>query len=657
MNKRIYLLMLALVAVFSVQAATITYVLKTHVDGRTITGSATVPTGDPLLEAADGSAVYMPQALWRAFCTYSFYTDEALTQEITEAPASNTTVYVDYEFIPPFDIVEEGETPVAYLLRAYDANTSPNNYIIYWKNTEKTLRGWKSIRPKSGTNNPMQYDHNDEWLFYGDAYSLNIKINDDVHYGNNGYLNWSTTYRSWTNNVVVLGAKKTVGWQLCVNTASNSKIGHGTSCLVVPNDGSSNAGQVMNLENLDYVLNTISLDASEFAWDSKNQLVPAVGENDRNYNLYKRQLWWHAILASPADQDPGITNIYRVCYVILKAYDNYNQRGDDINVTKPQDTPKTVQSLFPESKKLEGYSYKFYKVFNDGTKPDKPRGCEEEWGATETMPTGVNTIVYVVESNDNVMEFVTDHWITLVLPYDVDDLSFFTPDIDPTATTGTTSDGAPIRVLEYKSLDANETGTRFTLNFERVYSMEAHKPYLFKADRMLEGQTFPLSLDNIDYSQEADELAGKISLTSSAYPTTAVSMVGTYLGYQLPVATDNELYLYFGYNPKYDPTSPNYVAGTDKLPYNFYAVTKNPVTVGSYHAFFKAAPIPSGAKALIVNATGGINEFVTAIDGIPVEQMFGGETQMYNINGQRVSQNDNLPRGIYIANGKKMIVK
>ena len=90
--------------VVSAQAAAITYQLTTHVDGRTITATANLNAGDNLNDK-------MPQTLWRAYTTYKYYSDAALTQEITEAPAGGT-VYVDYEFDPPFIVSEDGQEPV-----------------------------------------------------------------------------------------------------------------------------------------------------------------------------------------------------------------------------------------------------------------------------------------------------------------------------------------------------------------------------------------------------------------------------------------------------------------------------------------------------------------------------------------------------------------
>ena len=91
------LVVLLLGYVVGAQAATITYKLTTHTrtTNQTLTGTANLSTGASLLNN-------MPQALWRAYCTYTFYSDKAMTQEITTAPSTASTVYVDYVFDPPF---------------------------------------------------------------------------------------------------------------------------------------------------------------------------------------------------------------------------------------------------------------------------------------------------------------------------------------------------------------------------------------------------------------------------------------------------------------------------------------------------------------------------------------------------------------------------
>ena len=72
--------------------------------------------------------------------------------------------------------------------------------------------------------------------------------------------------------------------------------------------------------------------------------------------------------------------------------------------------------------------------------------------------------------------------------------------------------------------------------------------------------------------------------------------------------------------------------------------------------------IGNTSKSLIFNIDGVDEEEVsTGIDGLFVD---GAETNtsisktgVYSLSGQKISDSTNLPKGIYIVNGRKMIVK
>ena len=87
--RKIYKHFMALALLLMLQVSTafavnVTYSLTTHVDHRTITGTASVNSGASLENG-------MPRALWRANTTYKYYSDPELTQEITVAPAEKAT--------------------------------------------------------------------------------------------------------------------------------------------------------------------------------------------------------------------------------------------------------------------------------------------------------------------------------------------------------------------------------------------------------------------------------------------------------------------------------------------------------------------------------------------------------------------------------------
>ncbi len=312
--------------VVSAQAAAITYQLTTHVDGRTITATANLNAGDNLNDK-------MPQTLWRAYTTYKYYSDAALTQEITEAPAGGT-VYVDYEFDPPFYLSEEGQEPIYHYLRTYNSTSqtaTPNNYLVIydqeaeneWGTYKKTIMTWRSVSgatPRAGRNYPIAKAGHDQWAFYGDGYAFQIRLNDSSIANN--YLIWRSTSREETP--MGLGAKPEVGWQLYVNTAENRYL-TGTMAMGPYNATNYLAG----LEDVNSYVWTDGLTTSEQYFDEHNQLVSAkTGHNIDS--SYKNALWWYAFFATPTTDPANSNDIWHVTYKIQKADGTWY---DDIVVT------------------------------------------------------------------------------------------------------------------------------------------------------------------------------------------------------------------------------------------------------------------------------------------------------------------------------------
>ena len=592
------------------QAVNITYNLTTHTDGRTITGTANLSSGAELL----GN---MPQALWRAYCTYTFYKDEALTEPIDEVDASVTTVWVDYVFDPPFHLSEEGSDPIWHYLRSYNSGGT-NNYIVYydqgaedeWGSPKRTIKGYKSTSaiptPKYGSNQPMTKETHCQWAFYGDAYDFHIKLNDPTI--SNPWLIWNST--SATEYAMGLGAKKPIGWQLYVNTATNSKLSGGT--MAMGPYGATN--YLASLENVSSSLETDRLDTSRQFFDSHNQLVHKTGTSSST--SYKNNLWWYAFFATPITQSPTSTDVWHVTYKLMN--EEGVQIADDI---VKQTTPNTVP-VYPGEMNIVLYDYSYY----------SDAELQNEW--VGYLPTDRNSIVYVKQTPANQQEYITDHWITIVLPYEVSDLA---------ATFGTTSDGETpaVRVLEYKSVSVTKSAEKsysFKLNFTQVNGMEANKPYLFKADEVLEGKM--MSMGNGD----EDELISVVQ-NDASFPEVPVTMNGTYEGVTLSAGDENKVYFYFGYK-----------AGADS-PYNFYIVKKD-TPVGKNRAYFLIEDT-SDAESVAISFdldVDGISE--TLMEPVALRGVPGGE--VYNLNGQLVAKDagvNALPRGIYVVNGRKYVVK
>ena len=371
------------------KAATVTYSLTTKVDGRTITATANLNAGDNLNDK-------MPQTLWRAYTTYKYYSDADLTQEITEAPADGGTVYVDYEFDPPFILSEEGKDPVYHYLRTYNYSGTNNYLVIYdqaaeneWGTYKETILTWKSSNgatPKAGSNYPIAKKGHDQWAFYGDGYDFQVRLNDSSIANN--YLIWRSTTRAETP--MGLGAKPEVGWQLYVNTAENSKIS-GTMAMGPYNS----TNYLASLENVNSCVWTDKLDTSDQYFDEHNQLVyKQAGTSGTTMN--KNNLWWYAFFATPVTDPANSNDIWHVTYKILGADGSWY---DDIVVQK---RASNLTPIWPVEgfEPVEGCEYDYF--YADATFSEKFEG---------DMPATGNTTLYIKETEIN---YISQPWKTIL---------------------------------------------------------------------------------------------------------------------------------------------------------------------------------------------------------------------------------------------------
>ena len=599
-------------------AATITYSLSRHTlaDGdanKVITGSQNLSAGDRLLDN-------MPQDLWRAYCTYTFYSDAAMTTEITEAPSSDATVYVDYVFDPPFRLSEEGGETIWHRLKGYNPAASKQYYMYVVSNVYETnptrleIFGNRSIPKAGGMNDPMKKAGHAQWAFYGDAYDFHIKVNEDgAGWGNNIWLN-----RSGTTNIR-LGAKQSLGWQLLVNLATNSTFPNGGMMAMQ----APNSDYFAELSNLSYAFALSQLRSTYHGINAQNQLYGKPGSRQQTN---KNELWWYAFYAVPVDGHG--TNIWYVTYKIQK------ENGTDWY-------PDIVMQKAPTAKpSLPDFAGKRDDCYYDGFYKDE--AFTDKYASNEAMEDGKNVVVYIREVLKNLEPYVADRWITLVLPYNL--FSFIDKDA--------------VDVLEYYQVDLDESGTSYTLRFRKVDTFVPHKPYLFRAKNVLEGQYMEMQKDYTKPLEETWAENKKDTYSDDKFPNSKVSMTGTYVGKELTTFDQhpNQLYFYFGYDKRYDSESTDYVgaeAATGKYPYNFYRVTKNKVTMPKHRCYFDIENVPAGAKFMLMDNFG---EVVTGIDGVDASELVRTTGRIYNLNGQMVGNDlQGLPSGIYIVNGKKVM--
>lgn len=236
----------------------------------------------------------------------------------------------------------------------------------------------------------------------------------------------------------------------------------------------------------------------------------------------------------------------------------------------------------------------------------------------EIAPTNKYDIVYQFSENDETTHVgaVTDakvaivrtlsnkYWNTLCLPF-----SLSADQIKAKFGEGTI-------ITEFE--DVNEGGTVMT--FKEADSIVAGKPYLFKPAKTVENPVF----EGVTITSNPADIV--IADTNDNY-----AFIGTYSKYKM--ATDK---------------SEVFITTSGKLSYPAEGTN----TIKGMRAFIQL-PTTTNAKAFNLNI-GGEATSIDTIDG----GLFNGNATIYNLNGQKMSSDINgLAKGLYIVNGKKMIVK
>ncbi len=189
---------------------------------------------------------------------------------------------------------------------------------------------------------------------------------------------------------------------------------------------------------------------------------------------------------------------------------------------------------------------------------------------------------------------VKDNWNTICLPFEL-----------TTSNQQFLFGLGEYKIAELKGVD----GDGETLQFETVTgTMTAGKPYLVKPIQDVTEKLF----NNIDITAETPTAvnAGDFTFTGIFEPT---------------LIAENDLFVAAG--NKLQPSD-----GTGKLK--------------GFRAYFKTA---AGARATSFVVDGGTTTGIIGIDGTVIEN-----GKIYNLNGQKVQ---NAQKGLYIVNGKKVVVK
>jgi hypothetical protein len=211
------------------------------------------------------------------------------------------------------------------------------------------------------------------------------------------------------------------------------------------------------------------------------------------------------------------------------------------------------------------------------------------------------------------------HWNTLCVPFSVANADI------------ATVFGAGAQVANYTGVTLNDNNYT-TLNFTTTDAkIEANKPCLIKITTDPAPSSY--ALQNVTLTTDAVSNIAQTGTNTTLNKSVTATMIGTYSKITVP-------------------TTDAYVISND----NFYLVDVA-VTLKAFRAYFSVpASTTNSVKALNVNVDGQ----TTAVEGINSDvQSISGN--VYNMNGQLVRKNaatmNGLTKGIYIMNGKKVVVK
>ena len=208
-------------------------------------------------------------------------------------------------------------------------------------------------------------------------------------------------------------------------------------------------------------------------------------------------------------------------------------------------------------------------------------------------------------------------WNTLVLPFDIDDF-------EGTALSMIDLD---LRTLSASSYDAATKTLK--LSFTKATKIEAGKPYIIRSEN-----------EHIGYTELSDPTFTNVTInaTDNSIQTDVVDFIGTYSPIELDASMTDVLYL-----------------GKD----NTLRWPKGNTTLKSCRAAFMLKGAAAGADAaasrVLIDFGDGEVTGIETLERIPV--LTGEDSNVFYTLGGRRMTGSQLPRGIYINKGKKVIIK
>lgn len=251
--------------------------------------------------------------------------------------------------------------------------------------------------------------------------------------------------------------------------------------------------------------------------------------------------------------------------------------------------------------------------------------------------------------------FVNDGWNSLILPVDLTagQLTYaFGANVKLSVKNESPSDND--NVIRFKSVDLSDKGSNdVVLNKGVPYIIKPS--YLRLGDEKLDGQELVIrgmeGQANNTVTLDKDTYIAIAQVTLDSYPEDDFVKVGPF------TCGDAGQMNFMGTYTKQDGAivKDSYLLSGGE----WYHTNVTLNTVKGFRTWLAPANGQS-TNGLIFEVDGVIEGELTDIEGIEAETGVAADGKVYNLNGQAVNNNgslDGLPKGIYIVNGKKYVVK
>ena len=245
------------------------------------------------------------------------------------------------------------------------------------------------------------------------------------------------------------------------------------------------------------------------------------------------------------------------------------------------------------------------------------------------------------------------YWNTLCLPFDV------------SSFTGTPLDGATVMELDtetpYNGHVTGLEGTTLYLNFKDAHSIEAGKPYIVKWTTAAADIVSPV-FHGVIVTAQAKVIPNPYhySYNDPEYITVAVPTDVSFSGGKF-CGTYDPTDIYNDEHNKFYLGAGNYL----------YWPNNEDFSVKAFRAYFDLSSAPAGVREFNLSFGEDPSSELTGIVTIPAEGRDSGSsssvrTGIYTLDGRRVASDTSdfdkqrpctLPKGLYIVNGKKMVIK